>query len=388
MRLLGGGAVRPAPASWRSSTSTRLPGLPLGLGLADAQHHQQARRQPGRGLGTDQGVGLAQPMPALGMADEHGRRPRLLEHRRAEIEPVNAPLGSAWQSWPPTTMPLPSSWAATSASTVNGGNTPRVPVRRARMRGDGSRRERAPRARSPCIFQLPNTIGRGQGMPISAGYSDARPVNTQRVRLSSAPAEVADRPVQPICSRHAHASRRSRCRRRTTTALIPCSNSLRKHATGWVAKVLFGILVVSFAIWGIGDIFRAPHGGSTLAEVAGTHDHHAGGQRRVRRPPAADAAAVRQQSRPPRRREPRAAPAGRRRHRRPPAGRCPCPRPWAHRGGRLRGRDDPPRPAAPGHGRVRPLPLRPSAAQHGHERGRTTSRPCAATWSATIWSMP
>ena len=46
-------------------------------------------------------------------------------------------------------------------------------------------------------------------------------------------------------------------------------NSLRRHATGWVAKVLFGILVVSFAIWGIGDIFRAPHGGSTLAEVAG-----------------------------------------------------------------------------------------------------------------------
>ena len=47
-------------------------------------------------------------------------------------------------------------------------------------------------------------------------------------------------------------------------------DSLRRHATGWVAKVLFGILVLSFAIWGIGDNFRAPHGGSTLAEVAGT----------------------------------------------------------------------------------------------------------------------
>jgi peptidyl-prolyl cis-trans isomerase D len=47
-------------------------------------------------------------------------------------------------------------------------------------------------------------------------------------------------------------------------------DSLRRHATGWVAKVLFGILVLSFAIWGIGDIFRAPHGGSTVAEVAGT----------------------------------------------------------------------------------------------------------------------
>lgn len=47
-------------------------------------------------------------------------------------------------------------------------------------------------------------------------------------------------------------------------------DSLRKHATGWVAKVLFGFLVLSFAIWGIGDIFRAPHAGSTVAEVAGT----------------------------------------------------------------------------------------------------------------------
>ena len=46
-------------------------------------------------------------------------------------------------------------------------------------------------------------------------------------------------------------------------------DSLRRHATGWVAKVLFGILVLSFAVWGIGDIFRAPQGGGTVAEVAG-----------------------------------------------------------------------------------------------------------------------
>ncbi len=47
-------------------------------------------------------------------------------------------------------------------------------------------------------------------------------------------------------------------------------NSLRRHATGWVAKVLFGILVLSFAVWGIGDIFRVPTGGGTVADVAGT----------------------------------------------------------------------------------------------------------------------
>jgi peptidyl-prolyl cis-trans isomerase D len=31
---------------------------------------------------------------------------------------------------------------------------------------------------------------------------------------------------------------------------------IRHHATSWVVKLLFGLLIVSFAIWGIGDIFR------------------------------------------------------------------------------------------------------------------------------------
>ncbi|HEX6011212.1 MAG TPA: SurA N-terminal domain-containing protein [Geminicoccaceae bacterium] len=46
-------------------------------------------------------------------------------------------------------------------------------------------------------------------------------------------------------------------------------DALRRHATGWVAKVLFAILVLSFAIWGIGDVFRGPRAGDALAEVAG-----------------------------------------------------------------------------------------------------------------------
>lgn len=45
--------------------------------------------------------------------------------------------------------------------------------------------------------------------------------------------------------------------------------ALRKGASSWVAKILFGILVVSFAIWGIGDVFRG-FGGNTLATVGTT----------------------------------------------------------------------------------------------------------------------
>ena len=42
--------------------------------------------------------------------------------------------------------------------------------------------------------------------------------------------------------------------------------SLRKGASSWVAKILFGILVLSFAFWGIGDVFRG-FGSNTLATV-------------------------------------------------------------------------------------------------------------------------
>ena len=47
-------------------------------------------------------------------------------------------------------------------------------------------------------------------------------------------------------------------------------DSLRRHATGWVAKVLFAILILSFAIWGIGDVLRNRGASSAVAKVAGT----------------------------------------------------------------------------------------------------------------------
>lgn len=43
--------------------------------------------------------------------------------------------------------------------------------------------------------------------------------------------------------------------------------SLRSKATSWVIKLLFVLLIVSFAIWGIGDIFRGPGQQTTVANV-------------------------------------------------------------------------------------------------------------------------
>ena len=43
--------------------------------------------------------------------------------------------------------------------------------------------------------------------------------------------------------------------------------SIRSKATSWVIKLLFGLLIVSFAVWGIGDILRGPGALATVAQV-------------------------------------------------------------------------------------------------------------------------
>jgi peptidyl-prolyl cis-trans isomerase D len=44
-------------------------------------------------------------------------------------------------------------------------------------------------------------------------------------------------------------------------------NALRRNASSWVVKVLLLLLVVSFAIWGIGDIFYGGGQNPTVATV-------------------------------------------------------------------------------------------------------------------------
>lgn len=46
--------------------------------------------------------------------------------------------------------------------------------------------------------------------------------------------------------------------------------AIRKQAGSWVVKILLGILVASFAIWGIGDIFRAGFRSDNVAEIGET----------------------------------------------------------------------------------------------------------------------
>ena len=44
---------------------------------------------------------------------------------------------------------------------------------------------------------------------------------------------------------------------------------LRKNVSGILAKILIGLLIVSFAVWGIGDMVRS-YGLDVVANVGGT----------------------------------------------------------------------------------------------------------------------
>ncbi len=43
--------------------------------------------------------------------------------------------------------------------------------------------------------------------------------------------------------------------------------AIRDRAGSWVAKALFGLLILTFAVWGIGDIFRRGGGETTVLVV-------------------------------------------------------------------------------------------------------------------------
>ena len=46
-------------------------------------------------------------------------------------------------------------------------------------------------------------------------------------------------------------------------------NTMRKYAAGWVAQILLGLLVLSFAAWGIADVFTGA-GNHSVARVGAT----------------------------------------------------------------------------------------------------------------------
>ena len=75
----------------------------------------------------------------------------------------------------------------------------------------------------------------------------------------------------------------------------PMLDAMRRGAVNWLAKILLGLLIIAFAVWGVADVFRG-YGRGTLARIGDTEisvdeyrqayqDEMASISRRLRPPP-------------------------------------------------------------------------------------------------------
>src|SRR5437016_1798591 len=153
------------------------------------------------------------------------------------ISPVNAPFAAAWQSWPPRAMPLPAIRPPTVVSRVAGGQTrssqPGPPAPAATIRCTRARANATLSSRSPFIFQLPATSF----------------VRTAMLRPHGS--------VSIFCLQD-HTGTRAGQPTRAARTRPPASmlQAIRSRAGSLVVKLLFGLLILTFGVWGIGDIFR------------------------------------------------------------------------------------------------------------------------------------
>jgi peptidyl-prolyl cis-trans isomerase D len=46
-------------------------------------------------------------------------------------------------------------------------------------------------------------------------------------------------------------------------------DAMRRGAVNWLAKILLGLLIIAFGIWGVADVFRG-FGRGTLARIGNT----------------------------------------------------------------------------------------------------------------------
>src|SRR6185437_1375988 len=181
----------------------------------------------------------------------------------AAISPVWAPDRAAWQSWPPTAMPLPASASATARSRVAGGHTRRSQAIRPRFsRCARSAAKASPSDASPFIFQLP-AMSLHEANPLSShviGFRLAQPSRRrQPPRLRRRACRLYDPPPRSRRNPPPHCA--------TATIDQAMLSAIRSKASSLPVKLLFGLLVVAFAIWGIGDIFRNRGADTTIATV-------------------------------------------------------------------------------------------------------------------------
>ena len=192
----------------------------------------------------------------------------------ALMSPVWAPLGSLEQSWPPSRMRAAAQQGvrAGSAGSPAGRRRACPAPGRARCRSSSSRDPRLAVGAQAVHLPVADDDGWGKGHRTSARIG----APARAAALSSTAARASchhrGRKSLPACRPAAYIVARLRppCIGHDRQARSDMLNALRKNAGSWVVKVLMLLLVASFAIWGIGDVFFGGGQNPAVATVGGT----------------------------------------------------------------------------------------------------------------------
>src|SRR5215467_12755453 len=195
----------------------------------------------------------------------------------AEMSPVKAPEASAWQSCAPIATGELRARVAKPAIRVAGGQTSRSMRVASGPAPSMIFKSSVADCCKPFIFQLPAMSGRSalaMANPYLLPFGKRLAERTgagQRLRPQGRSVVLRRRHALPMMRRlrFAEATRKPFCSQHGRSML----RGLRQASSGWLGKSIMGlvvtVLVVSFAIWGIGDIFRG-FGRSSLAKIGHT----------------------------------------------------------------------------------------------------------------------
>src|SRR6185437_9570636 len=202
----------------------------LRRGLADADNGNEAGAQPSRGLGAHRRVAFVMVLPPFGVADDDVGAALVFQHRRADVAGMSA-LG------------LGVAVLAAERDTATRQQRPDLGQQ-------GRRRADQEIACRRALRGTRNEVAR-QG----------RAVGTQPVHLPVSRDQLPHRPRI-----HPSSAWLPRYSLIISAAML---QAIRSRASGIVVQILFGVLILTFALWGIGDIFRGRGADTSVASVGG-----------------------------------------------------------------------------------------------------------------------
>jgi peptidyl-prolyl cis-trans isomerase D len=254
-------AIRQRALELAGNGCDRVPGVALGQRLADAEDRHEADALRREDLGADLGIGLAVPPATLGMSEDDIGAAGIGQHFGADVAGIGAlRLGMA--------VLAAERDAAAGEHGMDGGKQCR---RRAEEKLAGKPTRHSPGAPRQCVGARDPVGAQAVHLPVAGdklppiGHPRSPGKGTAAAILAAAAASIyfigdatitsASAPVNPA--------------RRRQEGVFAMLQAIRSKAGSLVVKGLFAILIVTFGIWGIGDIFRDRGQSTVVATVDG-----------------------------------------------------------------------------------------------------------------------